>query len=360
MSGLTASGARSPDPPRITWEDVPCPLCRARAEEPCLSARSDIRQPGGPIYRVVRCRLCGLGYLNPRPDVASIAQFYPDEYSHYSPTLPRRSGHRRKMLDRLHRLVLRTYFNYPPPVRSWYERAVAALTAPWLAPSRHSHTSIPFTGRGRLLDFGCGGGWMAARMKRCGWYVEGMDFSAFAACKVEQQFGIRVHVGTLPHPAIGPCSFDVINMGQVLEHVHSPHALIEAAAKALCPSGLLVVSVPNFEGWSRHTFGATFEGIDVPRHLLHFGPATLRRLLQAHGLEVEQLRILGSSSWMRATLARARRMGTLSWKQRWIARLGRSRLLTSALTHWTEWTRQADKLMAFARRPVNALVRAAG
>lgn len=340
---------------RIVWEDVPCPLCKARDEELCLSAPEGT---SGPTYRVVRCRCCGMGYLNPRPDFASIGQFYPDDYAHYSATPPRSSGRGGGLRQWLERLVLSASFGYPPPLRHWYERALAALAAPWVAPPRSSHTSIPFTGRGRLLDFGCGGGWLAARMKQYGWDVEGMDFSAFAAHKVEQQFGLRVHVGTLPHPQVGPESFDVINMGQVLEHVHWPHAVVEAAAKALRPGGLLVVSVPNFASWSMRTFGAPSPAIDMPRHLLHFSPATLRRLLQAHGLEVTELRVLGRVGWMRRTLARTRQAGAAGWKQRLLARLGRSRLLVGALTRWTEWTRQADQLMAFARRP-GTTVRAA-
>lgn len=341
----------------VTWEDVPCPLCKARAEEPCLNAPG---RPGQPGYRIVRCRHCSMSYVNPRPDAASISRFYPDEYAHYSPKLPGRAGRGGRMRPWLERLVLSASFGYPPPLRHWYEKALAALAAPWLAPARSSHTSIPFTGRGRLLDFGCGGGWLAARMKRYGWYVEGMDFSAYAACKVECQFGIRVHVGSLPHPDIAAESFDVINMGQVLEHVHRPHALIEAAVKALCPGGLLVVSVPNFDGWSRRLFGQAFDALDLPRHLLHFNPVTLRRLLQTHGLKVEELRILGSGNWMGRSLARLRQGEKVGWKQRWLARLGRSRWLASALSRWTQWTRQGDKLMAFARRPAQGAVRAAG
>ena len=64
----------------IVWEHVPCPLCRAHAGELLIAAAGE---PAGTVYRVVRCRFCGLGYVNPRPDFASIGQFYPDDYSPY-------------------------------------------------------------------------------------------------------------------------------------------------------------------------------------------------------------------------------------------------------------------------------------
>src|SRR5947209_19818870 len=57
--------------PPIVWEHVPCPLCKAHAGELLLSAAGD---PPGTVYRLVRCRFCGLGYVNPRPDAGSIGQ----------------------------------------------------------------------------------------------------------------------------------------------------------------------------------------------------------------------------------------------------------------------------------------------
>src|SRR5262249_23099022 len=151
---------------------------------------------------------------------------------------------------------------------------------------------LPFVGEGRLLDFGCGSGWYAHRMRELGWQVTAMDFNAQVAAQVQQRFGIPVVVGTLPHPEIEPESYDVITMGAVLEHVHRLHEVVAAAARALRPGGYLMAAVPNLDSWGFRHFGEDWWGLQIPHHLLHFNPTTLRRMLKAHGLEVRQLRIL--------------------------------------------------------------------
>src|SRR5687767_8870298 len=91
-------------PGRVAWEDVPCPLCGARDEELVLTA------PGGPgrtLYRLVRCRPCGFGYVNPRPDPDSIRQFYPEDYKPHRPRAVRGAGRWAGLRRRLQRLVLR-------------------------------------------------------------------------------------------------------------------------------------------------------------------------------------------------------------------------------------------------------------
>src|SRR5262249_47911805 len=159
-------------------------------------------------------------------------------------------------------------------------------------------------------------------MRQRSWDVLGMDVSAHAAREAERTYGVPVHVGTLPHPAVTTESFDVVNMGSVLEHVHWPHRLVEEAVKALKPGALLAVSVPTSESCSVRTFGPCCSHLDLPRHLPHFSPATLRRLLHAHGLEVQELRMLGRASWMRRTLAAAARAEGASLRRRWLGRVG--------------------------------------
>ncbi len=332
----------------IVWEDVACPLCKAHNEEVVLWATGE---PGRTTYRLVRCRSCGLGYLNPRPDQISIGRFYGDDYKPFRPRRPQHTGWWGPRRAALKRLVLRDAFNYPPPLGSWRQRLLAALCGPLLSPHRDSHQSIPYHGEGRLLDLGCGSGWFLQRMREKGWQVLGVDVSDRAAQEAGQAYGIPVHVGTLPHPDVGPETFDVVNMASVLEHVHWPHRVVEGAARALRPGGLLVVSVPNFDSWTLRQFCTACFHLDLPRHLLHFNPVTLRRLLHAHGLEVCELRMMRRVSWMRQTLRTALSQNVPGRGRRLLLRAACLGPLTSLLTSWTAWTRQADCLLAVARRP---------
>lgn len=335
-------------PGTIVWEEIRCPLCNAADAELVLQAPAE---PEHTLYRLVRCRRCQMVYMNPRPDQTSIGQFYPDDYEAYRQPPREAAGWWSRTRRYLARLVLSRSYGYPPPLQSWRERLLAWFAAPWFSPDRNSQTALPFVGEGRLLDYGCGAGSYAARMRQRGWAVTGMDFSATAAEQAAQRHGVPVIVGTLPHPAVEPESFDMITMGAVLEHVHWPHQLIAAGVEALRPGGLLVVTVPNLDSWGFRHFGEDWWPLELPRHLLHFTPATLRRLIEAHGLQVREVRLQARGSWMRRSFDRAGRPER-PLSRRLVSKLGKFRLVPGLLTAWSYWTRQPDSLLMIAARPL--------
>lgn len=344
------SGSSSQPPSTITWERINCPLCNASDEEVVLQTRA---QPNQTLYSLVRCRSCAMVYLNPRPDPTCIGQFYPADYAPYH--RPKRQrvnwwGQTRRYLEQL---VLSGQYGYPPRLKHWWQKTLSFLAAPWFSPDRHSQTSLPFVGQGRMLDYGCGSGCFAARMQERGWTVTGMDFSAHAAEQARKRHGLEVLVGTLPHPAIRPGSLDMVTMGAVLEHVHWPHQLISSAVEALRPGGVLVVSVPNFDSWGYHTFGAEWWPLEIPLHLLHFTPKTLCRLMEAQGLEVVQLRHQARGSWMRKSFERAAQRKR-HWLWKLIGRLGQVRPVGSLVTAWSELVGKPDSLLILARRPMHS------
>jgi SAM-dependent methyltransferase len=295
----------------IHWEEIACPLCDLHSEEELLAVAGEADRP----FRLVRCGECGMVYLNPRPDVASIGRFYPEDYEPYQPPRAQRGG--------------------------WWKRL--------RGPDRDSLTGFPLHGNRRLLDYGCGSGWYAHRMRERGWRVTGMDMSPHAVEQARSHFGLEVIHGTLPHAEVAPESFDVITMGAVLEHIHWPHQVIAAVARALAPGGRLVISVPNIASWGYRTFGKDWWPLELPRHLLHFTPATLRMLVEAHDLELLECRMLGRTGWMRRSLENQSRRGGTA--KSWLTSLGRSRMIQSWLTRWTVWAGQADCLLAVAKRP---------
>jgi SAM-dependent methyltransferase len=304
------------------WEETACPLCGDGDGRELLRVPGE---PGGPDYRLVECAACGLGYLNPRPDVYTIGRYYPDDYEPYQP---------------------------PAAKKSWWAGVRGRLERLGLWPAAgDSMTNVPPQGGRRLLDYGCGSGWYASRMRGRGWQVTAMDINPHATAQARQHFGLDTLTGTLPHPAVTPASYDAITLGAVLEHLHDPHPVFAAAREALTPGGLLVVSVPNRASWGFRAFGPAWWPLELPRHLLHFTPATLRRLAEMHGLEVVNLRMLGRTSWMKRSCAALGRDAAGRQRHPWLTRLGRSRLFQGWLTRWTVWTGQADCLFLIARKP---------
>jgi SAM-dependent methyltransferase len=86
-----------------------------------------------------------------------------------------------------------------------------------------------------------------------------------------------------------PGSFDAVFAWMVVEHLVDPRAVLRRIAGALRPGGYFVFSVPNAGSWEFTVFRSHWYGLDVPRHLWHFSPRTLRRLLAESGFRVERV-----------------------------------------------------------------------
>src|SRR5665811_97034 len=61
-------------------ERVPCAICGVENEEVLFQARDKMLYHHQLTYPAVRCRQCGLVYLNPRPAPEKRAFFYSEDY----------------------------------------------------------------------------------------------------------------------------------------------------------------------------------------------------------------------------------------------------------------------------------------
>lgn len=175
---------------------------------------------------------------------------------------------------------------------------------------------LDWHGEGRLLDFGCGSGSFLERMHAEGWQVVGLDASARVVEHIRANLRVPALAGTLPHPELKPESFDVITMWQALEHVHDPLEVLRSARRLLVPGGRLVLSVPNMAGAPPRWFGPDWFGWDLPRHLTHFTPETLQRLVEQAGFRTERLEFVGHATWLEASARRIRDRGCpLGWRR---------------------------------------------
>jgi 2-polyprenyl-3-methyl-5-hydroxy-6-metoxy-1,4-benzoquinol methylase len=238
----------------IAWQESSCPLCGCASFTPLLEAH-DARN-GGLRFLIVKCARCDLCFTNPRPEPASMDRFYPADYRCYR---VKRNPSRADAMER------------------------------WLRRDRSA----------RLLDFGCGGGAFLLRMRKRGWNVVGLDRTAAVALRLCEENGLDVVAGSLPHPDWPDGCFNAITMRQSLEHVHSPLEVLRDAFRLLTTGGRLLVSVPNFAGLAASWFGRAWYGLDLPRHLTHFTPQTLRAILAEAGFADVTIRQESHASWIR-------------------------------------------------------------
>ena len=136
---------------------------------------------------------------------------------------------------------------------------------------------------GTVLEVGCGAGQRLARLRDCGWQVQGQEIDPEAARVARETFGLEVHVGLLAAAELGAARFDAVAMNHVIEHVPEPVQLLTECRRLLKPGGTLVVVTPNTDSFLHARFGRCWRGLEPPRHLHLFSPRTLGKIARRAG-----------------------------------------------------------------------------
>jgi SAM-dependent methyltransferase len=193
----------------------------------------------------VRCTGCSLVWLSDPPKPAEMHLHYTDGY---------------------HRLI--SAAGESSPAR-WKDRK-AALT-------QHKES-------GALLDLGCSSGSFLEFMGSESWKLCGVEMSPEGAKTAEERSGAQVFVGDILDAPFPRASFDVITCFDVLEHLYEPRRVMARVGEWLKPGGIFYVLVPNVDSAESRVFGSYWHGLELPRHLFHYSPASLKFLAESAGL----------------------------------------------------------------------------
>jgi len=230
----------------------PCPACGGLLQE------RDLIYLGTPYLRCSRCRT---GMVRTMPTMASLRREYEFEYPlRFSPE------------------------HVPEPRAELFGSILDYLKA--------------IGSGGRLLDVGCGGGYLLASAAQRGWRSLGTDLS-HRACVVARRNGapvIQAEGAALPLREGGVNAALLIN---VLDHTPDPLATLRETHRVLRPGGHLVIRIPNaafHRPWVRllTSLGPFvrwhgWDGYPI-LHLFAFTPSALRSLVTRAGFYVLKVR----------------------------------------------------------------------
>jgi 2-polyprenyl-3-methyl-5-hydroxy-6-metoxy-1,4-benzoquinol methylase len=250
-----------------------CVVCHATTSNVLLEVM-DTRFGIPRSYAICRCSVCGLEQTDPRPN--------PDDLKH----------------------LYETYYNFGgeqgTTYTHWRERFFASwLYRLWLVLDGDGsfHTQ---RGSGRLMDIGCNEGRGLKIYRRNGFLAEGLELNQRAA-EVARAAGFTVY-GTLMEDFYPTGAYDVVVLSNVLEHALDPKRMLWDVARILKPGGQVWVSCPNSQSWLRKLFGRSWINWHVPFHIVHFSPATLRRLLIETRFTNLKLRQITPALWVASSI----------------------------------------------------------
>ncbi|BCA54236.1 putative SAM-dependent methyltransferase [Nitrospira sp. KM1] len=288
-------------------ETMCCDLCRSSESDVILRLPDLLLRVTDEVFTIVRCRKCGLAYLNPRPTQAAIGTYYPTVY--YPPVTDKggstRTRQSKRLSSRIKQWVLEGYYGYPSRAHGAWRAIRKLLLWPEKAWREiKGRRPFPWRGEGRVLDVGCGAGGNLRTLEEQGWRVAGIEISPVAAEHARALVTGPIHTGTLETAPFSAGSFDLVLMSHSLEHLPSPVDALGRVHRLLADGGLLIVVVPNEQSFEARLFGRWWFHWDPPRHFYHFNRRTLSDALAHAGFRVEKIRTGVSSTFFMASLER--------------------------------------------------------
>lgn len=261
------AGARGTSTP---FEYVRCNLCGAddtTVVQEGLPIEADaalrFRSSGDEVSqdRIVRCRRCGLEYVNPRLRSEAILTGYSEGSDE-------------------------TFVSQARSRERTFRRSLVFLTRALPAKMR---ARIGGPNRPRILDVGTAGGSFLKVARDAGWEVFGVEPNRWLCDWSRQNYGLKIDNGGLFEQRYASDSFDVVTLWDVLEHVPDPRALLDEVHRILRPGGVLLVNYPDKGSLAARAMGSRWVFI-LTVHIYYFTRKTIRRLLDMTGFEVVKFR----------------------------------------------------------------------
>lgn len=216
--------------------------------------------------RIVKCRQCGLMYASPRAKLPD-----QDEIKDYDPEFTKRARETSRDRYEKEELQVRDYRD----TRAFLNKA--------------------YPDRGRLIEIGCGMGFLLAQFRKDGWQVEGIEPNKGFCQFIEEYHGINARPTILEEAKLADASVDVVIMLHVIEHVPDPLSSLREIHRVLKPDGTLILETPRYDSLMFKLLRHRERSVSCDGHIYFFTTGTLRAISRKAGFEVRSVKYVGRS-----------------------------------------------------------------
>ncbi|HWZ23094.1 MAG TPA: class I SAM-dependent methyltransferase [Cytophagaceae bacterium] len=267
-----------------TYPVTTCMVCGSKGQDRYKDLTdSNYGATSGWNLNVCSKENCGLLWLNPMPTKDEISKAYTSYYTHSSQTDAVAN------FPFLQKAYLALRYNYFSEMTSWKKTAGLFVFLMPIMKNKFDNSVMYLENspKGKILDFGCGNGWLLKNLKSLGWEVNGLDFDA-KAVEFCNSLNLNVCLGDIRSQNYPDNYFDAITINHVIEHVHEVDELIKDAYKVLKKGGELIIATPNTQNWQHKLYGKFWFQLDPPRHLHIFNIDNLEKVVKRNGFEVHK------------------------------------------------------------------------
>jgi 2-polyprenyl-3-methyl-5-hydroxy-6-metoxy-1,4-benzoquinol methylase len=265
-----------------------CPVCGGKNLADFLVAKDHFLT--GQHFTIAECTSCGFRFTNPRPDRNEIVAYY--ESAEY---IAHDAGK-----GTLFETVYKTVRGYMLDKKLKLVRATSKGNS--------------------LLDIGCGTGEFLSHCQKSGYAVTGIEPNDKARNFAKEKYALNIF-DEEQLEKFNKESFDVITMWHVMEHVHDLKERIKMVHHLLKPGGTFIIAVPNCLSWDAEYYKEFWAAYDLPRHLYHFTPATMKLLVEKNGFLLTETHPLKFDSFYVSLLSEKYKTGSKSFPRGFLSGL---------------------------------------
>lgn len=230
---------------------ISCPLCDKLAQ---LKFSDHVGYQNSYSYDIYHCDACSTAFANPLKVESEI-------YNHIYSNIENVLGYNRYFLYSNQVLKEKDPLNFLAQSEDMYWSIQQFL-------KKKNNKAL------RILEIGCGLGYLTYAIARAGYTIQGMDISQVAIEQATERYGELFFCADLIEFAKNaPPIYDVIIFTELIEHIPDVKGFLKAANALLKPGGNIVLTTPNKTPYPKDIL---WETEPPPVHLWWFSEKSIR------------------------------------------------------------------------------------